>query len=34
MDQGRIVERGTHDGLVALGGDYADLARQQRGADS
>ena len=29
MDQGRIVEEGTHDSLVALGGLYARLARLQ-----
>ncbi|NBN65074.1 NHLP family bacteriocin export ABC transporter peptidase/permease/ATPase subunit [Microvirga tunisiensis] len=27
MDQGRIVERGDHDSLMAAGGDYADLIR-------
>jgi ABC-type multidrug transport system fused ATPase/permease subunit len=29
MDQGRIVESGTHAGLVALGGRYAALWRAQ-----
>jgi len=29
MDAGRIVERGTHDALVAHGGLYADLYRRQ-----
>jgi ATP-binding cassette subfamily B multidrug efflux pump len=29
IDEGRIVERGTHDELVALGGLYARLASQQ-----
>jgi ATP-binding cassette, subfamily B, multidrug efflux pump len=30
LDEGRLVERGTHDDLVALGGRYASLARQQQ----
>ncbi len=30
LDQGRIVERGTHDELVARGGFYADLERRQQ----
>jgi ATP-binding cassette subfamily B protein len=29
LDDGRIVERGSHDDLVALGGLYAELHRQQ-----
>jgi ABC-type multidrug transport system fused ATPase/permease subunit len=29
LDEGRIVERGTHDQLVDRGGLYADLYRQQ-----
>ena len=33
LDGGRIVERGTHDTLVAQGGLYADLARQQQYED-
>lgn len=32
MDKGRIVERGTHDELVAAGGIYANLLAQQTGA--
>ncbi len=29
LDEGRIVERGTHDGLIASGGLYAELYRKQ-----
>ena len=29
LDQGRLVERGTHDGLLKLGGLYADLYQRQ-----
>ena len=29
LDSGRIIERGTHDELLALGGDYADLYQRQ-----
>ncbi len=32
MNKGRIVERGTHDELVAAGGIYANLLAQQTGA--
>jgi ABC-type multidrug transport system fused ATPase/permease subunit len=34
MGQGRIVERGTHDSLLARGGLYAALYRRQFGADA
>ena len=30
MDQGRIVERGTHDELLAAGGHYAEMWRLQQ----
>ncbi len=29
LDDGRVVEQGSHDALVAAGGLYADLFRQQ-----
>lgn len=29
IERGRVVERGTHDELVVLGGRYFELARQQ-----
>ena len=29
LDEGRIVERGTHDELLARGGEYADLYERQ-----
>jgi ATP-binding cassette subfamily B protein len=29
LDQGRVIEQGTHDQLVALGGRYAELFRRQ-----
>jgi ATP-binding cassette subfamily B protein len=29
LDQGRIVERGTHDDLMATAGAYAQLVRRQ-----
>jgi ABC-type multidrug transport system fused ATPase/permease subunit len=29
LDRGSIAERGTHDELVALNGQYAELHRQQ-----
>jgi ATP-binding cassette subfamily B protein len=29
LDRGRIVEQGTHDGLLAAGGLYAELYEQQ-----
>jgi ATP-binding cassette subfamily B protein len=29
LDEGRIIERGTHDELLRLGGEYADLYERQ-----
>ncbi len=34
MEQGRIVERGTHDQLYALRGRYYDLYTRQHGVES
>jgi len=34
MEQGRIVERGTHEELYALGGRYFDLYTKQHGLES
>jgi ATP-binding cassette subfamily B protein len=31
MDQGRIVEQGSHDSLIAAGGAYVNLWRVQAG---
>jgi len=30
LDAGRIVESGTHDGLLAQNGRYADICREQQ----
>ena len=29
LDDGRVIEQGTHDELLALGGEYADLYERQ-----
>ena len=29
LDEGRIIEKGTHDELLALNGEYADLYERQ-----
>jgi len=29
LDEGQIVEQGSHDELIALGGEYADLYERQ-----
>jgi ATP-binding cassette subfamily B protein len=29
LDEGRIIEQGTHDELLALGGEYANLYERQ-----
>lgn len=34
MEQGRIIERGTHESLYALGGRYYDLYTRQHGVES
>jgi ATP-binding cassette subfamily B multidrug efflux pump len=29
LDEGRIIERGTHNELIAMNGEYADLYERQ-----
>lgn len=34
MDHGRIVERGTHESLMAADAGYAEMVRRQMAADA